>query len=62
MEARGGGQVWPIAHGASIQERPGPPARKKDPDKVIPEELLKFPAGSFAYPIGSVDNARSLGS
>jgi murein DD-endopeptidase MepM/ murein hydrolase activator NlpD len=28
---------------------------KRDPDKVIPEELLKFPAGSFAYPIGAVD-------
>lgn len=27
----------------------------KNPDKAIPEHLLKFPPGSFAYPIGEND-------
>jgi murein DD-endopeptidase MepM/ murein hydrolase activator NlpD len=27
----------------------------KNPDKAIPEHLLKFPTGSFAYPIGESD-------
>lgn len=27
----------------------------KNPDKAIPEHLLKFSAGSFAYPIGETD-------
>ncbi len=27
----------------------------KNPNKQVPEHLLKFPAGSFSYPIGNSD-------
>lgn len=30
-------------------------SRTQNPDKAIPEHLLKFPAGSFSYPIGESD-------